>query len=132
MSTNPKTLTISTNQYSFNLVASGKNTHKALEIKRYWNARLVEEHYAELSESNIDYSKGMPKFKYSEGVSLDIKFLHYDFIKLTVGRNPDRDYLVAKLNGIRITNRDEATDIGVGSYYSLDVGEHIEKRWKNK
>jgi hypothetical protein len=132
-----KTLTIVITQHWFDKIASGEKKEDFREIKKYWNQRLVYPQFVTLSKNNLYFPPniraGKPntysyKHPYQNfGMAVKIDFKEYDTVKVVVGYKEGRDELVAKFNGIRITAPNEQTDLGVGCYYAINIGEIIRK-----
>ena len=52
--------------------------------------------------------------------------LEYDLIKIVNGYGSDKPTILAKFKKTRITFKQEVTDLGVGCFFAIGIGEFIE------
>lgn len=50
----------------------------------------------------------------------------FDLIKIVNGYGADKPTIIAKFDGLRITDNDELTDLGTGCFYAIKIGEIVE------
>jgi hypothetical protein len=127
-------LTIVVNQHWFDKIANREKREDFRELKPYWNSRLVYPQFQFLSSKNLYFPLVLKYNPRSEtrnynsphqlmGMAVKIDFKEYDLVKMVVGYKKDRDTLVSKFKGVRITSSKEKTDLGIGSFFAVDVSE---------
>jgi hypothetical protein len=88
----------------FNKILSKSKKEDFRIVKSYWSKRLE-----------------IPPV-----VPFEDDFLKYDLIKIVNGYGETKPTILAKFDGVRITKEDEKTDLGIGCFYAIKIGEFIE------
>lgn len=93
-------LTLVVTKQWFDLIQSKQKTEDFREVKHYWIKRL----------KNDDFS---PK--------------EFDLVKIVNGYWKDRPTIIAKWTGTRITRKDEKTDLGIGAFFAIWIGDFLQE-----
>ena len=109
-----KTINLVVTKEWFNKILSGSKKEDYREVKPYWNKRLV-------NKFGLLHTPPLPP-----AVPNANDFLKYDLIKIVNGYGATKPTIIAKFDGVRITKEDEKTDLGIGCFYAIKVGDFVE------
>jgi len=101
-----KTLHLTVTREWFLKILSGEKIEDFREIKPHWDKRLT-----------IRDDSPHPR---------DTIFKEYDLIKIVNGYGADCPTIVATFGGVRITGKEEVTDLGRGEFYAIKIGKRRE------
>ena len=122
-----KILHLSVKKEWFKKILSKEKSEDFREIKTFWNIRLVDEQFKFMEQKHLYFGlDGNGSAHVVWGMAIHIGFEYYDLIKIVNGYGEDKPTIIAKFDGTRITKRGEKTDLGIGCFFAIKIGEFIE------